>query len=316
MCDIRLPVFSLIQNKISILVLSQNRPELCSNAKWAQNATILGEKNEVGEQPRAVFINSNNIIFVIPKQSSVMKMWSEPIGWSEANLGGFSIDEYPPIFVTNNDEVYFQSSDLKNIYKWTKSAGNSQLAQHFSERCFRFFIDINNTLYCSAHFQNKVLSVSLSNIGSTSIIVAGTGSGGTSSNQLAEPSGIFVTNEFYLYVADSINNRIQNFRLGERNGTTVAGNGIPRGLKLDRPLDVALDSEGRMFIVESNGNRITQATSDNYRYIVGCASGGTSPNDLKAPGSIQFDSVGNLYVANTDVHLFQKFTLLTNSCGT
>lgn len=241
-------------------------------------------------------------------------MWSEPNGWSQENLG-YSTHEYPPIFVTNNDEVYFQSSDQWKIYKWTKSPGSSQLAQEFNVQCFQFFIDTNNTLYCSARNQNKVLSVSLGNIGNTPITVAGTGSGGQLSDQLNNPNGIFVTTDFYLYVADSNNNRIQHFRLGEKNGTTVAGNGIPRGLQLNGPLDVVLDTEDHMFIVDTKLNRITQVTSNDYRYIAGCVGSPGPSNSFNAPGSIQFDSSGSLYIANTDAHLIQKFTLVTNSCG-
>ena len=84
--------------------------------------------------------------------------------------------------------------------------------------------------------------------------VAGTRSSGNAAYILAEPYGIFVDINLDLYVADSGNNRIQIFKLNEANGVTVVGDGTD--IKLCRPVSVALDADGDLFIQENRGDRI------------------------------------------------------------
>lgn len=299
------------------LALTSLQAKLCHDATWNTNGTTLANASIVGQQLRAIFINSKNKLFAIPKQFPIIRMWSESDGWLTATLGSFSVSDYPPLFVTNNDEVYSQSKDQWKIYKWTNSTGTSQLAQQFNLECYRFFIDTNNTLYGSAYHQNQVLSVSLNNVGSTPIVVAGIGSSGGTPDLLSNPDGIFVTSDFHLYVTDSGNGRIQRFRLGENNGTTVAGNGFPQGLILDRPADVTPDIYGYLFIADQKRNRVIQVGPNDYRCVVGCGEkNGLSLHELNAPESIQFDGFGNLYIADTDNSRIQKFAIATNPCGT
>ena len=124
-------------------------------------------------------------------------------------------------------------------------------------RCAGIFVDLNNNLYCSTHYQHQVVSQSLTDPSSPLTIAAGTGCSGSASNMLDEPFGIFVTTSLDLYVADSRNDRIQLFRRGETNGTTVAGNrSSGTTFPLRRPTGVVLDADGYLFIVDSGNNRI------------------------------------------------------------
>jgi sugar lactone lactonase YvrE len=63
-----------------------------------------------------------------------------------------------------------------------------------------------------------------------------------------------------LYVADSDNNRVQMLLMGNTAATTVAGN--PSGLYglnaslLTYPNGVAVDSNGNVYVVDSDNNRV------------------------------------------------------------
>ena len=177
------------------------------------------------------------------------------------------------------------------------------------------FIDINNTLYFSATDKHKVLSKSLSSSSNILTIVAGTGVAGNAPNMLNRAFGLFVDDNFDLYVADWGNNRVQLFRQGQQNAITVAGSGsLNVTITLYRPIHVVLDMEKYLFIVDQYNHRIIGSNEDGFHCIVGCTgSSGSSFNRLDRPPSMAFDSFGNIYVVDEFNHRIQKFLRLNNT---
>ena len=150
----------------------------------------------------------------------------------------------------------------------------------------------------------------------TNTTIAGTGVPGNSSTQLSGPAGIFISNNYSLYVADSSNDRIQLFMSGQINATTVAGTGAPGTITLARPRGVVLDADGYMFIIDCFNNRVVGQDSSGFRCILGCTNiNGSGSNQLLMPSSLSFDSHGNIFVVDTGNRRVQKFLLATNSCG-
>lgn len=183
--------------------------------------------------------------------------------------------------------------------------------------CYGLFIDINNTLYCSINSKSKVVTKRLSSASNILTIVAGTGCSGSTSNSLNQPHGIFVYINFDLYVADTGNNRIQLFPLGQLNGVTVAGDGsLKITITLNYPTDVILDVDKYLFIADYGNNRIVGSGPNGFRCIVGCTgSSGSASNTLFNPISMAFDSYGNIYVVDFNNNRTQKFLRLNNTLG-
>ena len=77
---------------------------------------------------------------------------------------------------------------------------------------------------------------------------------------LNNPLGIFIDTFDTLYVADSSNNRVQQFLFGSTIGTTSAGqaNGVSGSIsaRLNLPSDVAVDLNGNVYVVEVNNHRV------------------------------------------------------------
>jgi hypothetical protein len=119
-----------------------------------------------------------------------------------------------------------------------------------------------------------------------------------------------------LYVADSGNDRIQQFMLGQSNGTTVAGGGTSGNISLNNPTGVVLDGDGYLFITDSNNGRIVGESSNGFRCLIGCSgSSGSTPSILSSPHMMNFDTYGNIFVVDAGNSRIQKFLLSTNSCG-
>ena len=210
--------------------VSYNRPKFPAHASWTPNATTVFDYNLGFTSPNRIFINTNNTIYINDYSTAIITAWIEGYSVSMREIN----DAYG-LFVTANDEVYFRPISQCNIYASPINATIIYPVMLVSKCCDDIFIDLNNTLYCSIHFMNQIITKSLDAPGNTLRSVAGTGSPGSESDQLYDPYGIFVDISFDLYVADSVNNRIQRFSSGQMNATTVAGNGTSGTIFLKTP---------------------------------------------------------------------------------
>ena len=112
-----------------------------------------------------------------------------------------------------------------------------------------------------------------------------------------------------------MNNRIQRFRRGELNGTTVAGQQIPLNLSLRIPTDVVLDASGHLYIADNQNSRIIRVTSTTYQCLLGCSGSGSNVNQFNIAYSLRFDTHGNLFVADEFNRRMLKFFLIHNCQG-
>ena len=176
-----------------------------------------------------------------------------------------------------------------------------------SSACYGLFVDIYENLYCSMG-DNERVDKNWSTI-------AGTGVLGSQSDMLNNPCGIFVDINLDLYVADSGNNRIQLFRLNQRNGITVAGKGSSSvTIKLIYPTGIVLDGDRHLFIVDRGNHRIIGSDENGFRCICGCSGEEGSTNDkLYYPQTMSFDGYGNIYVTDQYNHRVQKISLSKKS---
>jgi hypothetical protein len=181
--------------------------------------------------------------------------------------------------------------------------------------CIGLFVDTTNHIYCSETNLHRIIRVPLEGYNEFSI-VAGTGASGFLTNMLNRPHGIFVSASLDLYVADELNHRVQRFRFGQRNGTTMAGNGASGTIILHHPISVMLDGNDYLFICEFEGNRIVGSGPFGFRCIVGCSGLlGSAPSEFRKPIRFSFDPMGNLYVADYFNDRIQKFIISNNTCG-
>jgi tripartite motif-containing protein 71 len=91
----------------------------------------------------------------------------------------------------------------------------------------------------------------------TGVTVAGKlDSTNATSDYLNSPIGIALDSFDPLYVANNSNQRVPKFSLGNTTGTTVCG--LPNGsvgstpTRLNSPYDVAVDSNGNIYVVDTN----------------------------------------------------------------
>ena len=296
------------------LAVSFNRPKFCANATWNLTGTTFADVYTVGTYPYGLFINTNNTVYVANRQDGRIVVWREGIATPVQNLSGNFSSPYA-VFATESGDVYADNGlTFKNILKWSFNGTFAVPAMYVCKKCYGIFVDVMNNLYCAMVDNHQVISMSLDRRLNLWNTVAGTGVAGTTADKLYWPSGLFVDQNLDVYVADCGNNRIQLFRSGQLNGTTVAGAAAPGTFTLDCPTGVNLDADGFMFIVDYHNHRVIRSGANGFVCLLGCSGGGSAANQLYFPGTLSFDTWGNIFVADYSNHRIQRFALLSNAC--
>jgi sugar lactone lactonase YvrE len=158
----------------------------------------------------------------------------------------------------------------------------------------------------------SLTSTATSSFATAATTKAGGNGFGSSANQLASPSGVFIDDNGVVYVADRYNHRVQKFTTASTIGVTVAG-GAGSGSnanQLNTPTSVFVDRAGNLYVSESGNNRVT-------RWNVGATTGvvvaggngsGTKDNQLNGPHTVFVDNGQNVYVSDQFNNRIQKWT--------
>jgi Bacterial Ig-like domain (group 3)/NHL repeat len=159
-------------------------------------------------------------------------------------------------------------------------------------------------------------SGTISTIAGTGIEGYGGDNGPATSAQLDTPTGVAVDGNGNIYIADSHNHRIRKVAAGTI--TTVAGIGTPGfsgdggaaiAAQLFNPTGVAVDSNGNLYIADTNNQVVRKVTGTTIGTLAGtgeetfAGDGATATSAvLDSPTGVAVDSVGNVYIADRHNH--------------
>ena len=148
--------------------------------------------------------------------------------------------------------------------------------------------------------------------------------GAATAAQLNQPQGIALDKAGNLYIADAENHVV---RIVTKDGfiQTFAGNGAAGSAgdggpahdpncQLDRPVAVAADSAGNVYIADAASFVVREVTTDgNISTFAGTGlpaykgdGGSASAAQIAGPEDLAVDSSGNLYIADTDNNVIRK----------
>ena len=194
-------------------------------------------------------------------------------------------------------------------------------------------LDSAGNLYISDTANQRIRMVS----GGTITTIAGIGfpgpdgDGGLAINaRLSSPRGLRFDNVGNLYIADSGNHKIRKIFGGVI--TTIAGkgtqgfagdNGPAITAFLNRPLDVAADTAGNVYIADYNNSRIRRVAANGVITTVAgdglfgfTGDGGAATNaTLNFPSGVVVDSSGKIYIADNQNNVVRLATPPANLPG-
>ena len=139
-------------------------------------------------------------------------------------------------------------------------------------------------------------------------VIAGGHGYGSNTSQLSTPYGLyFDVFSNSLVICNAGMPRIVWWRIGDYNGTIVAGND---STSLNYPFGVSVDPMGNIYVADMGTHRIQFFRSGQFvgRTIAGITGvNGTNATVLNQPRWVTLDKQLNLYVSDTDNHRVQMF---------
>ncbi len=206
---------------------------------------------------------------------------------------------------------------------------------------FAVSLDASGNLYIADTFNNRVRRVDALTGIMTS--VAGTGNLGwggdgglATAAELAGPNSVAVDSYGNLFIADTLGNRIR--RVDAKTGiiTTVAGDkdgyfgfkgddGPATSALLETPKGVSIDGSGNIFIADTYNNRIRRVdaktgiittVAGNGQQTYSGDGGPATSAALSRPLEVAVDSVGNIFIGDTDNNRVRKVEAATNIIST
>lgn len=170
---------------------------------------------------------------------------------------------------SNSDTLYIADSNNHRIMQYTSGAssgtviagGNGQGTgsnQLSNPRGLYYESSTNSLLIANNQGHNILRWV----IGASSwTLVAGSNSGvsGSTSTLFSYPTDVTLDSLGNMYVSDEGNHRVQFFRAGQMNGTTIAGVTSTQGSTsnlLNTPSSLAVDSAFNVYVVDFNNARV------------------------------------------------------------
>lgn len=140
--------------------------------------------------------------------------------------------------------------------------------------------------------------------------VAGGLGAGDGVDHLHNPSGIVVSPDGTMFIADRVNHRVQRVSALGISTTVAGGNGSGSDTdQLHFPYALALDTEGSIYIADGANHRIVKvAANGDSSLVAGTGAMGSDEGQLALPSSIGLDSDGSLYITDTINNRVQKLT--------
>ncbi|CAF1367071.1 unnamed protein product [Adineta steineri] len=118
--------------------------------------------------------------------------------------------------------------------------------------------------------------------------------------------GLAMDNQGYLYVSDYNRHEVRRWRIGDTEGTVVAG-GNKQGNRLDQlnsPTNIFVDDEQSVYVSDRFNHRVMKwrLGAKEGEIVAGNQTEGNSMGQLSEPAGILVDQVGTVYVADSNNH--------------
>ena len=201
-------------------------------------------------------------------------------------------------------------------------------------------VDSNGNIYVADLGNNRVRVIAPNGVithfaGDSGGAAGSTGDQGTAAGaKLRQPRGLAVDKNDNLFIADSGNHRIRRVDAVTRVITTVAGTGgagfigdgaLATTLNLNNPNGVAVDAQGNLYIADTFNQRIRRVdgVTQIMTTLTGSGVPGFSGDDGAAslaqvnnPTGVAVDSLGNVFVADTNNNRLRRISKATGRIRT
>ncbi|CAF1334317.1 unnamed protein product [Rotaria magnacalcarata] len=276
------------------LELTRVIPNIPANATWAQNGvTVAGGKGRGDGKNQ---LNNPNGLFVDDDQTVVIAdMWNDRIvQWMKGD--------------TTNGKVVAGGNDQGNILNELNNQtivlnqlNNANVVLNQLNHPTDVLIDkeTDSLIICD---DKRVVRWSREiNTGEGEILI-----------ENVKCYGLAMDDQKYLYVSDTEKHEVRRYKLGENNGTLVAGgNGNGDGAhQLNEPRYLFVDRQQNVYVSDSQNHRVMKwkKGAKEGEVVAGSKGSGNALTQLSRPQGLFVDTSSTLYVADSANHRVMRWT--------
>jgi len=139
------------------------------------------------------------------------------------------------------------------------------------------------------------------------------GKAGAGEGQFKEPHNIAFDSKGDMWVSDSANNRIEEFKENKYE-RKIGGEGSGNG-QLKGPQGIVIDSKNDIWVADTLNNRV-QEFNEKYEYVTQFGTSGTGNGQFGEPRGIGLDAQGNVWVVDTNNNRVEKWVPNTTGIHT
>ena len=200
--------------------------------------------------PQDVGIDSAGFVYVVDTRNHRIQKFTDDgqfVGkWGSQGSADGQFNFPDRIAVDSNDIIYVTDDGNGRVQKFTTVG---QFVGKFGENYLNvpvgIGVDSNNDVYVAESGGNRV-----SKFTSAGQLITAWGSSGSLDGQFNQPKGLHVDSDDNTFVADEFNDRVQKF---DKDGNFLTKFD---GSMLGHPIDVAVDSTGKVYVSDENNGQI------------------------------------------------------------
>lgn len=206
----------------------------------------------------------------------------------------------------------------------TPGAANGQRDAARFNNPYGVAVDVDGNVYVADRDNHAIRKIAPSGAVTTLaglLGTSGTADGQGSAARFTYPVGVAVDSRGNVYVADTSNHTVRKVTPGGLVSTMAgtarswgSSDGFGSQARFQFPFDVVVDSNGNVFVADTNNHLIRRVTSDGRVTTIagsieeGHADGTGSAARFEYPWGLEIDATGNIYVADTGNQLIRKIT--------
>jgi sugar lactone lactonase YvrE len=214
------------------------------------------------------------------------------------------------IYIDNDQTIYVADSDNHRIVEWTSNAINGRIVAGGNGRGSqndqlnyptKVIVDkLNNSLIICDQNNRRVVRWPRRNGQHGEILISN-----------IDCWDLIMDNEGYIYVSDIGKHEVRRWRIGESEGTIVAGGNGPghNFHQLHRPEYIYIDEDHSVYVSDMNNHRVMKWVKNAREGIVvaGGHGKGNSLRHLSSPGGIVVNKLSSIYVADLGNHRVMRW---------
>lgn len=267
----------------------------CETDSYTYDRTIgtSGTGDDQFDAPGGITVDSDNNFYVADQANSRIKYYDNNLQFV-SEITGFAIALHEPGLTPDGTSMYIPDLNDHKVKRYSTSSqafeseigtgasgpANGQFAAPYDAE-----VASNGDIYVADSGNDRIQIFDSS--GSFKEIL---GSSGTGDGQFDTPYSLYFDADGNLYVADANNHRVQKFD-SDGNFVSKFGSencvGTPANNEFCTPRELVVDSEGNIFVADTENNRVLKFDPDfNFLTQIGTGTAGSGNDELHRPQGI------------------------------